>query len=101
MADTKESRTERRKAPRKAATTVTPKPDTKASAPRKPISAQRASAPMTSNVTAEVSNEEARRLIAEAAYYRAKQRNFAPGHELEDWIEAESEVLGRLNGRSH
>jgi hypothetical protein len=56
---------------------------------------------MSSNVRAEVSSEEARRLIAEAAYYRAKQRNFAPGHELEDWIEAESEVLGRLNGRSH
>jgi hypothetical protein len=100
MADTKESRTERRKAPRKV-TAATPKPDTKAAAPRTPTSAQRASAPMTSNVTAEVSNEEARRLIAEAAYYRAKQRNFAPGHELEDWIEAESEVMGRLNGRSH
>jgi Protein of unknown function (DUF2934) len=42
--------------------------------------------------------EEVRKLISEAAYYRAKQRGFAPGHELEDWVQAESEVLQRLNG---
>jgi len=30
--------------------------------------------------------------IAEAAYKRAQQRNFAPGHDLEDWLEAEKEV---------
>jgi hypothetical protein len=30
--------------------------------------------------------------IAEAAYRRAQQRNFAPGHDLEDWFEAEQEV---------
>ena len=69
---------ERRKTPRKAAS-VTPKPDTK------------------SNIRAEASPEEIRRLIAEAAYYRAKERGFEPGHELEDWIEAESEVMGRIN----
>ena len=43
------------------------------------------------------SPEEVRRQIEEAAYYRAKQRGFEPGHELEDWIEAESEVM-RRNG---
>lgn len=79
---------ERRKTPRRASN-ATAKPDTKAAAP------------MTSSVRAEVSSEEARRLIAEAAYYRAKQRNFEPGHELEDWVEAESEVMGRLNDPSH
>jgi Protein of unknown function (DUF2934) len=31
-------------------------------------------------------------LIAEAAYYRAQRRGFAPGHELEDWLEAEAEL---------
>lgn len=31
-------------------------------------------------------------LIAEAAYFRAEQRGFEPGHELEDWLAAESEV---------
>lgn len=92
MAETKD----RRKTPRKAAT-ATPKPDTAttktAAAPRKPASEQRSAAPMT--------GEEAKRLIAEAAYYRAARRNFAPGHELEDWIQAESEVMQRLNGAAH
>jgi hypothetical protein len=73
MAESKE----RRKAPRKAIQ-ATPAPDTRV---------------QTSNT-----NDETRRRIAEAAYFRAKQRNFEPGHELEDWIEAESEVMGRING---
>jgi hypothetical protein len=32
------------------------------------------------------------KLIAEAAYYRAQRRGFAPGHELDDWVAAEAEV---------
>jgi hypothetical protein len=35
-------------------------------------------------------------LIAEAAYYRAERRGFAPGHETEDWLAAEAEVDARL-----
>jgi hypothetical protein len=31
-------------------------------------------------------------LIAEAAYYRAEQRRFEPGHELEDWLDAELDI---------
>jgi hypothetical protein len=31
-------------------------------------------------------------LLAEAAYYRAQKRGFAPGHETEDWLAAETEV---------
>lgn len=31
-------------------------------------------------------------MIAEAAYYKAEKRNFAPGHTFLDWLEAESEV---------
>jgi hypothetical protein len=31
-------------------------------------------------------------LIAAAAYARAESREFSPGHELEDWLEAEKEV---------
>lgn len=97
MADTNE----RRKTPRKAST-PTPKPDTKsdkgAAAPRKPTAPQRAAPLGASNIRNEPSPDEIRRLIAEAAYYRAKQRNFEPGHEVEDWIEAESEVMERING---
>jgi Protein of unknown function (DUF2934) len=38
------------------------------------------------------SDEDRRRRIAEAAYYRAQQRGFAPGHEHEDWIAAENDM---------
>jgi len=31
--------------------------------------------------------------IAELAYYKAENRGFAPGYELEDWLEAEREFL--------
>jgi len=36
-------------------------------------------------------------LIAEAAYFISERRGFAPGSELEDWIEAEAEIA-RLFG---
>jgi len=35
---------------------------------------------------------ERERHIAERAYARALARGFEPGHELEDWLEAEREV---------
>ena len=31
-------------------------------------------------------------MIAEAAYYRAEKRGFEPGHEVEDWLAAETAV---------
>lgn len=55
--------------------------------------------PFVENARADVSPEEIRQLIEEAAYYKAKERNFEPGHELEDWIAAEAEVRRRLEGR--
>jgi hypothetical protein len=39
-----------------------------------------------------VSNKERYELIAEAAYFRAEQRGFAPGREWEDWLSAEAEI---------
>lgn len=35
-----------------------------------------------------------RAMIATAAYYLAEQRSFAPGHELQDWLQAERLILG-------
>lgn len=35
-----------------------------------------------------------RRMVAEAAYYRAEHRGFEPGHELEDWLAAEADIIG-------
>jgi hypothetical protein len=42
------------------------------------------------------SAEEIYRLTQEAAYYKAQARQFAPGIELQDWLEAENEVKQRL-----
>lgn len=41
---------------------------------------------------ARTEGEDRLRMIAEAAYFRAEQRGFAPGRELEDWLAAEIEV---------
>ncbi|MEQ1546415.1 DUF2934 domain-containing protein [Methyloglobulus sp.] len=30
--------------------------------------------------------------VAEIAYHKAETRDFAPGHELDDWLEAEQEL---------
>lgn len=48
------------------------------------------------NTRVELSRDELRKLVSEAAYYRAKQRGFTPGHEEDDWIQAEAEVLRRI-----
>jgi|GEM_PF-1951831 len=34
--------------------------------------------------------------IEQIAFYLAKERDFAPGHELEDWLKAEIQVLKSL-----
>lgn len=41
---------------------------------------------------ATASEEQRLAMIREAAYYKAEKRQFAPGHELEDWAEAEREI---------
>lgn len=41
---------------------------------------------------AAVTADERRKMIADAAYYRARERGFAPGHEQDDWLLAEREV---------
>ena len=69
-----------------------------AKAPRKPRAA-RAGAPFPANPGSDASPEDVWKMIAEAAYFKAKARGFAPGREVEDWIEAEAEVMHRL-GRS-
>lgn len=42
------------------------------------------------------SSEERHAAIAEAAYFRAQRRGFAPGCELEDWLAAETEIAERF-----
>ncbi|NLT33646.1 MAG: DUF2934 domain-containing protein [Acidobacteria bacterium] len=55
--------------------------------PRAPAKKNQASPP-----PAGITDKERYLLISEAAYYRAEQRGFAPGHELQDWLDAETEV---------
>jgi hypothetical protein len=45
-----------------------------------------------------ISAQERERFVAQAAYYRAEKRGFAPGYELQDWVEAEAEVLRLIGG---
>jgi len=49
--------------------------------------------------TRRVSDQERYEMIQRHAYFLAEARNFEPGHELEDWIEAErfvDEMLKKL-----
>lgn len=43
--------------------------------------------------------QERDKLIAQAAYFRAEKRGFAPGYELQDWVEAEVEVKRLIGDR--
>ena len=45
--------------------------------------------------TAQRSETDLQRWIAEAAYYRAESRGFEPGGETQDWLAAEAEILAR------
>jgi len=38
-------------------------------------------------------------MIEDAAYYKAVKRNFEPGFEAEDWVEAEREVDEKIGKR--
>lgn len=42
--------------------------------------------------TARSDAEQRHHRISEAAYYRAQKRNFQPGEEADDWLEAEKEI---------
>jgi hypothetical protein len=43
-----------------------------------------------------ISPRERYEMIATMAYYRAEQRNFEPGHDVEDWLDCESIIDSML-----
>lgn len=45
-----------------------------------------------------ISPEQRQRMIEEAAYYRAEQRGFCGGDEMQDWLAAESEINSKFPG---
>jgi hypothetical protein len=61
-----------------------------------PKSRAKTQSTFSGNARADLSPDEVRKLVSEAAYYRAKQRGFTPGHEIEDWVQAEAEVMRRI-----
>ena len=111
MASTSKRTRKAKAAPKNA---MTPKPAvtsrtvlvSKATSPRKAVvrastaparPRKRNPAPQAASGPA-LSAQERERLIARAAYFRSEKRGFAPGCELQDWVEAEAEML-RLIGK--
>jgi DUF2934 family protein len=73
----------------------------RASRPKKPLSvavatdnsaAAPAGHPESEASAVFIEPQRRRAMIAEAAYYRAEQRGFEPGRELDDWCAAETEI---------
>ena len=78
------------KAPKTSTTSSKPKTEARSrNEPKNEVS-------LGNNARVEISQDELRKLVSEAAYYRAKQRGFTPGQEEDDWIQAEAEVLRRI-----
>lgn len=64
-----------------------------------PVKVQKSSAPeICKDAAPAITPEEREHLIARVAYFRAEKRGFAPGCELQDWVEAEAEVLRLIGG---
>lgn len=64
---------------------------------KKPLSRPEGEAPVNSgDGETRLTEDERRRMVAEAAYYRAQRRGFAAGGEVEDWLAAEREINALL-----
>ena len=55
------------------------------------------SSPRQWGTVAAITSEQRERMIAEAAYYIAEQRNFQGGDPTQDWLQAEAEIDHSLN----
>jgi hypothetical protein len=90
--DTPPPKKARSKARKDSVTTdaAPPKPQARKAAP-KVKSTAKASA-LAELVTAQPSEHQLSRMIATAAYFIAVERQFSPGHELDDWLEAERRI---------
>ncbi|MBV5310434.1 DUF2934 domain-containing protein [Chromatium okenii] len=53
--------------------------------------------PVSLQQIATVSPDVRQKMIEDAAYFKAEKRNFAPGHEVEDWADAEREIDDLIN----
>ncbi|MFA6164199.1 MAG: DUF2934 domain-containing protein [Methylobacter sp.] len=48
--------------------------------------------PISPPHTVPIDPDKFREMVAERAYCKAEKRGFVPGHEMEDWLEAECEI---------
>ena len=55
-----------------------------------------ADAPGAARTPVFIEPERRHAMICEAAFFLAEQRNFCPGRELEDWLQAECAIDGAL-----
>ena len=90
----KPSATAKPKAPAK--TTVSPK----AKVAAKPTAAAKAEPAATRKVSQLPDQETINKMVEEAAYYLAEKRNFAPGFEEQDWLDAKQQIMDQLEGAS-
>ncbi len=60
------------------------------SKPKSPVSKPRPNDQPTAYI--DVAQQEA--MIAKAAYFKAMQRDFVAGHEIDDWLAAEADIYG-------
>jgi len=75
---------------------ITRKATGRTSSKKPPARKAPAARALPAGVGSPVSREERWRMVAEAAYYRARQRNFAAGDEVADWLQAEHDVDEQL-----
>jgi hypothetical protein len=70
---------------------------------RKPIPKQQLQAeaePTSDTGDGSASSDPRHDAIAQAAYYRAERRGFAPGNDIQDWLDAERDLDGDEQQRS-
>jgi hypothetical protein len=67
-------------------------PKTNARSAPAPSSARQGNGEKPPNSATGISAHQRQLLVAQLAYFRAERRGFAPGNELQDWLEAEAEV---------
>ena len=86
-------------APAKKPRSTKPKADAPVVVPAEAPAVKRASKPKAAAAaTPALTPEERYRQVAEAAYYIAEKRGFAPGNPSDDWYQAEAEVDGKTAG---
>ena len=68
-------------------------------APKKATKKKSAKTAKTDTSMMDITPKERWKMVAVAAYHKAEKRGFAPGHELQDWIDAEKDIAEFLQDK--